>query len=407
MSKDTKIHFAHILTIQQALTQIFKEGFYADRVIERVLKSNPKMGASDRGFVAETTYDVVRWWRLLNFCVETEMDGKNEGDENHLLNILSAYFYLFKDTKAQWQENYGIDFKKIGEKFEEAQKIPAVNYSVPDWMYDLLQSEKLNADRELEALNHEADVVLRVNTLKTTIDQLSRILYHQGIENRKSDLSDTALILAERQNIFRNPLFLEGHFEVQDAGSQCIADFLQAEAGMRVIDACAGAGGKTLALAARMKNKGKILSLDVDKNKLDELMRRSRRAGLGIVEPRVIESTKTIKRLKDSADRLLLDVPCSGLGTLRRNPDSKWKLKESFLNEVREKQKNILQTYSQMVKPGGKMVYATCSILPSENEKQVELFLKNNPSFELENEKSLLPSEAECDGFYMARIAKK
>lgn len=398
----TKIHYAHILIISDALNSIFKDGFYADRVIERVLKSNPKMGSNDRAFVAETTYDVVRWWRLLNESVESSF----EEDENHLLNVLSAYFFLFKHTKAQWQENYGIDFDKIEKKYEEAKKSPAIRHSVPDWMYALIESEKVNADKELEALNREAEVVLRTNTLKTTVEKLSRDLYHQKIENRKTELAPNALILHERQNIFRNPLFLEGNFEVQDAGSQCISDFLGVEPGMRVIDACAGAGGKTLAIAADMKNKGRIISMDVDKNKLDELMRRARRAGAGIIEPKVIESSKTIKRLKDTADRLLLDVPCTGLGTLRRNPDSKWKMKESFVKEVREKQKNILQSYSQMLKTGGKMVYATCSILPSENEKQVELFLHNNPNFKLLQQKTLLPSQEGFDGFYMALMEK-
>lgn len=397
-----KIHFAHIIVISEALNSIFKDGYYADRVIERVLKSNPKMGSNDRAFVAETTYDVVRWWRLLNESVES----KFEEDENHLLNILSAYFFLFKNTKAQWQENYGIDFGKIEKRYEEAKKNPAIRHSVPDWMYELIKSENVDADKELEALNKEAEVILRANTLKTTAEKLSRDLYHQKIENRKTEFAPNAIILEERQNIFRNPLFLDGNFEVQDAGSQCISDYLGAEPGMRVIDACAGAGGKTLAIAADMKNKGRIISMDVDKNKLDELMRRARRAGAGIIEPKVIESSKTIKRLKDTADRLLLDVPCTGLGTLRRNPDSKWKMKESFVKEVREKQKNILQSYSQMLKPGGKMVYATCSILPSENEKQVELFLQNNPNFKLIKQKTLLPSEAGFDGFYMALMEK-
>lgn len=400
--KDTKIHYAHILTIQEALTSIFKDGFYADRVIERVLKSNPKMGSNDRAFVAETTYDVVRWWRLLNETVETNF----EEDENHLLNILSAYFFLFKNTKAQWQENYGINFDWIAKKFEEAKKIPALKHSVPDWMYELISSENINADKELDALNREAEVILRTNTLKTTTEKLSRDLYHQKIENRKTAIAPNAIILNERQNIFRNLLFLDGHFEVQDAGSQCISDFLGAEPGMRVIDACAGAGGKTLSIAADMKNKGRIISMDIDKNKLDELMRRARRAGASIIEPKVIESSKTIKRLKDTADRLLLDVPCTGLGTLRRNPDSKWKMKESFVKEVREKQKNILQSYAQMLKVGGKMVYATCSILPSENENQVELFLQHNPNFKLIKQKTLLPSLEGFDGFYMALMEK-
>jgi 16S rRNA (cytosine967-C5)-methyltransferase len=397
-----KIHFSHILVISEALNSIFKDGYYADRVIERILKSNPKMGSSDRAFVAESTYDAVRWWRLLNETVET----KFEEDENHLLNILSAYFFLFKNTKAQWKENYGIDFDKIERKYTEAKKNPAIRHSVPDWMYEMIVSENVNADKELEALNREAEVILRANTLKTTAEKLSRDLYHQKIENRKTDIAPNAIILHERQNIFRNPLFLEGNFEVQDAGSQCVSDFLGAEPGMRVIDACAGAGGKTLAIAADMKNKGRIISMDVDKNKLDELMRRARRAGAGIIEPKVIESSKTIKRLKDTADRLLLDVPCTGLGTLRRNPDSKWKMKESFVKEVREKQKNILQSYSQMLKVGGKMVYATCSILPSENENQVELFLQNNPNFKLIQQKTLLPSQEGFDGFYMALMEK-
>ncbi len=397
-----KIHYSHILVISEALNSIFKDGYYADRVIERILKSNPKMGSNDRAFVAETTYDVVRWWRLLNETV----DSTFEEDENHLLNILSAYFFLFKNTKAQWQENYGIDFDKIEKKYAEAKKNPAIKHSVPDWMYELIKSENVNADKELEALNREAEVILRANTLKTTAEKLSRDLYHQKIENRKTELAPNAIILQERQNIFRNPLFLEGNFEVQDAGSQCISDFLGAEPGMRVIDACAGAGGKTLAIAADMKNKGRIISMDVDKNKLDELMRRARRAGAGIIEPKVIESSKTIKRLKDTADRLLLDVPCTGLGTLRRNPDSKWKMKESFVKEVKEKQKNILQSYSQMLKAGGKMVYATCSILPSENEKQVELFLQNNPDFKLIKQRTLFPSQEGFDGFYMALLER-
>lgn len=406
--KNNKIHFAHIQTISEALNYIFKEGFYADRVIERVLKSNPKMGAKDRAFIAETTYDVVRWWRLLNECVDTKFDLEaNEEDYfKHFLNILSAYFFLFKETKAQWKENYGIDFSKVEKKYNEAIKTPAIKNSVPDWMYHLIESEGINADEELTALNKEASVVLRVNTLKSSVDQLSRKLYAEGIENSKIDLTPNALVLSKRQNIFKNENFLQGLFEVQDAGSQCIADFLEVEPGMRVVDACAGAGGKTLAIAAYMKNKGRILSMDVEKKKLDELMRRSRRAGAGIVEPRVIESTKTIKRLKDSADRVLLDVPCTGLGTLRRNPDSKWKLTESFVKEVREKQKNILQTYSQMVKPGGKLVYATCSILPSENQEQVKLFLQKNPNFKLIKDQTLLPSQSGFDGFYMAQLEK-
>ena len=176
---------------------------------------------------------------------------------------------------------------------------------------------------------------------------------------------------------------------------------------MRVIDACAGGGGKTLHLAALMKNKGRIIAMDTEAWKLDELKKRARRAGVGNIEPRVIESSKTIKRLENSADRLLLDVPCSGLGVIKRNPDAKWKLTPEFMERVKELQQHILADYSTMLKTNGLMVYSTCSLLPSENEKQVEKFLESRKDkFELLEQKWLKPSEG-FDGFYMALIQRK
>jgi 16S rRNA (cytosine967-C5)-methyltransferase len=177
---------------------------------------------------------------------------------------------------------------------------------------------------------------------------------------------------------------------------------------MRVIDACAGAGGKTLHLAALMRNRGRILALDTDETKLNELRRRARRAGVSdIVESRQITSSKVIKRLANSADRVLLDVPCSGLGTLRRNPDAKWKLSPESLDQVRTLQQDILSGYAQMLKPGGLLVYATCSILPSENQAQVARFLESRgDGFETVGERLLLPS-AGFDGFYMGKIRRK
>ncbi len=194
---------------------------------------------------------------------------------------------------------------------------------------------------------------------------------------------------------------------MQDAGSQLIAPFLKAEPGMRVIDACAGAGGKTLHLASIMENKGRIISMDVEQWKLDELQKRAKRAGASIIETRLIDGTKTIKRLENSADRLLLDVPCSGLGVLKRNPDAKWKLSPKAIEEVKVKQAEIISDYSSMLKKGGIMVYATCSILPSENKSQVNKFLDaQKGGFELLEERTVNPSEG-FDGFYIARILKK
>jgi len=194
---------------------------------------------------------------------------------------------------------------------------------------------------------------------------------------------------------------------VQDASSQLVAEFLKIEPGMRIVDACAGAGGKTLHIASITQNKGRIISLDTEQWKLDETKKRARRAGVSNLEIRLIEGSKTMKKLHDTADRLLLDVPCSGLGVIKRNPDAKWKLSLEFINRLKVMQAEIIQDYSKIVKVGGKMVYATCSILPSENQGQVATFLKNNPNYKLEEEKIVLPSESGFDGFYMARIIRE
>jgi len=190
---------------------------------------------------------------------------------------------------------------------------------------------------------------------------------------------------------------------LQDASSQRVALFLDVNEKMRVIDACAGGGGKTLHIAALMKNTGHIIAMDTEQWKLDELKRRARRASATNIEPRLIDSSKVIKRLYDTADRVLLDVPCSGLGVLRRNPDAKWKLNLEFIERVKKLQYEILDRYSRMVKLHGKLVYATCSILHSENQLQVNLFLEQHKNFKLEEEKQIFPSEG-FDGFYMARM---
>ncbi len=212
--------------------------------------------------------------------------------------------------------------------------------------------------------------------------------------------------LEKRQNVFGWEEYKKGFFEVQDAGSQLIAEFLDVKPGERVIDACAGAGGKALSLAASMNNSGRLIAMDVEEHKLLELKKRAKRNGISNIETRLIEG-KTVKRQRETADKLLLDVPCSGLGVIKRNPDAKWKLRPEFMAEVQQTQQHILRDYSKMLKVGGKMVYATCSILPSENEKQVEKFLAENKDFVLIKDRHVLPSETGFDGFYMALIQRK
>ena len=177
---------------------------------------------------------------------------------------------------------------------------------------------------------------------------------------------------------------------------------------MRIVDTCAGAGGKSLQLAAIMENKGQIIALDIFSNKLKELKRRAKRAGAHNIETRLIDNNKVIKKLHNSADRVLIDAPCSGLGVLSRNPDAKWKLQPEFIKTIQETQADLLDRYSKIMKDDGKMVYATCSILPSENQKQVQAFLQREAGkdFKLVKEKIVLANESGYDGFYMAQLEK-
>ena len=387
--------------VVESLDQIFQEKRYADKVIEKVLKQNPKGGARDRRFIAETTYDIVRWHRLF-------FNLANIAEDDYW-GLLGAWCIWNKIEPPQWEELAGLNKAVFFENYDRAQHVRKVRESIPDWLDELGMQELGNPwEKEIHALNQPAKVVLRVNTLKISRGDLQKQLKQlEGIETvAPADYPD-ALILEERQNIFTRPQFRDGLFEIQDAGSQLISTFLQPASGMRVIDACAGGGGKTLHLAALMKNKGRIIAMDTEAWKLDELKKRARRAGASdIVETRVIDSSKVIKRLENSADRLLLDVPCSGLGVLRRNPDAKWKLSPEFIEKVKLQQQDILIQYSSMLKSGGVLVYSTCSILPSENERQVEQFLQSEGvRFELLEQKTLPPSTG-FDGFFMARMKK-
>ena len=394
-----KLHNNTIRGVHTALEAIFEQGHYADKVIERTLKSNPKWGAKDRSFIAETTYEMVRWWRLVNFL----SPSKEPWD------LFGTYWLMQGNELPPWEEFARLQPEKIKSKYE-AITDPGLLESIPEWL-QTLGSQELGEkwEAEIHALNEEAEVVLRVNTLKTTRERLKNLLEADGIRSYLVKGYPDALVLEERQNVFRHPSFKEGLFEVQDASSQLVAAALLVEPGMRVIDACAGAGGKSLHLAALMGNKGKVISMDVEEWKLQQAKLRARRNGVSIFEPKLIEGSKTIKRLKESADRLLLDVPCSGLGVLRRNPDTKWKLSLESLEKVQKTQQELLQAYPSMLKKGGQLVYATCSILPSENEEQIKKFLESEvgKDFELLEERKVFAQESGFDGFFIARLLKK
>ena len=397
------IHRNLLIGIHDALEEtFFQDKKYADKVLERLLKAHKKWGSADRQVVSEIFYDIVRWKKRLEYYM-------GEGTKpSNIYNLILAYLLWKKVKYKKFDEFDGIKTGGILSKLDKKTfSTKAIEHSVPDWLAGLFEKE-LGAkwEKEMSALNEQAPVILRANSLKISAENLVEILKEEGVNSFVLRGYPDAVQLEEKKNVFLTSAFKEGFFEVQDASSQKIAELLDVKEGMRVVDACAGAGGKTLHIAALMKNKGQIIALDIYEWKLAELKRRAKRAGAFNIETRFIEDNKVIKRLHNTADRLLIDAPCSGLGVLKRNPDSKWKIDEDFINRIKTEQENILQNYSKILKKGGKMVYATCSILPSENGEQVRKFLAENTEFALVKEENIMPSDG-YDGFYMALIERK
>ncbi|WP_242203654.1 RsmB/NOP family class I SAM-dependent RNA methyltransferase [Aestuariivivens insulae] len=402
-----RLHKNLCFAVIDGLTLIFNEGHYADKVIQQLLKRDKRWGARDRAFVAETTYDIVRWKRLYAEIAEV----KPPFDRDNLWRLFAVWATLKGIKLPDWKYFESTPTRKIKGRFDELSKIRKFKESIPDWI-DKIGLEELGEaiwTKEIAALNEQADVILRANTLKTTKEKLQAELFDLDIETTILKGYPQALKLNERANVFTTQAFKNGLFEVQDASSQLVAEFLNVKPGMRVVDACAGAGGKTLHIASLMENKGQIIAMDIYANKLHELKRRAKRNGAHNIETRHIDSTKVIKKLYGKADRVLIDAPCSGLGVLRRNPDAKWKLEPAFVDKIKATQQDILQQYSKMVKAGGQLVYATCSVLPSENQKQVETFLKSESGkdFTLAKDKKVLAHKSGFDGFYMALLERK
>ena len=400
-----KLHRNLVFAAIDSLQLIFNEQKQADKVLKNTLKRDKRWGSRDRGFIAETTYDIVRWKRLYSKIAEV----KEPFDRTNLFRLFTVWATLKGIQIPDWPQFENTPTRKIKGRFDELSKIRKYKESIPNWLDELGINELGKKwDKEIHSLNQTADVVLRVNTLKTTKEQLQNNLQDLEIETEILKGHPQALKLKERTNVFVTDAFQKGWFEVQDASSQKVAKFLNPKPGSRVVDTCAGAGGKSLHLAALMENKGQIIALDIYDNKLKELKRRAKRNGAHNIETRTIDSSKVIKKLIEKADKILIDAPCSGIGVLKRNPDSKWKLQPEFLVKIRDTQKEILDSYSRMVKPGGQMVYATCSILPSENENQVKEFLKREAGkdFKFIKEEKVLPSESGYDGFYMALLQK-
>ena len=402
-----RLHRNLVYTTIDSLNAIFNEGEYADKVVARALKKDKRWGSADRKFVAETIYEIVRWKRLYGEIAEV----REPYDRDNLWRMFAAWAVLRGFPIPDWRQLEGTPERRIKGRFDELSKLRTIRESIPDWMDQLGVAElgEENWAKEIHAQNEPAKVILRTNTLKTTREKLRAILMDLDIATDPLPDRPEALVLRERANVFLTDAFKQGLFEVQDASSQLVAHLLDVQPGMRVVDACAGAGGKTLHLASLMENKGQLIAMDLYESKLKQLKLRAKRNGAFNIEYRIIDSTKVIKKLQDKADRVLIDAPCSGLGVLRRNPDAKWKLQPEFIENIKKVQSEVLESYSRMVKPGGKLVYATCSILPSENRAQVDRFLTSEAgkSFNFVKDSSILASDSGFDGFYMALMERK
>jgi 16S rRNA (cytosine967-C5)-methyltransferase len=391
-----KLYKNLVNSLAQILQDVFLNGRYADKAIERAFKQNAQWGSRDRRFIAEGVYDIVRYYRLYASLAESENN----------FWFMVACWLVTKDVEIpDWPEFKHVNPALVKERKKELSQNVVVRESYPDWLWERGVTElgKNTWGEQAIALNKQAEVYLRVNSLKCNREDALKKLLEENIAGDITPEIPECIKLQKRENIFRSKLFRDGMIEVQDGGSQQIAHFLDPKSGDVILDACAGAGGKSLHLAALMKNKGKIISMDVEDWKLEELKKRARRAGAFNIETRLGSKNPTIKGLEGKADKVLLDVPCSGSGVLKRNPDAKWKLSNEGINEIIQVQRSILNEYSKAVRKGGILVYSTCSIFPSENKKQVTDFLESHSEFKLECEKIILPSGS-FDGFYMAKM---
>ncbi|WP_414708249.1 RsmB/NOP family class I SAM-dependent RNA methyltransferase [Pusillimonas sp.] len=364
------------------LGEILQWQFPADAVLSRWLRAHPKLGARDRAELADGVFDVLRHLRRYR---QFSQSGTGPASRRLAILGLSAVFEpakldeaLSADEKAWLERVRGIDLNSLA---------PEIRWSLPDWLMQRLGGLD-DVQQLVEALNQSAPLDLRVNSMKAERDVMLQTL-REGpaarYDPQPTPYSPWGIRMQGRPPVNRWPMFERGEIEVQDEGSQILTALVGPRRGEMIIDYCAGAGGKTLLLGAMMRSTGRLYAFDVSAARLARAKPRFARSGLSNIVPVVIspDNDQRVRRLRGKAHRVLVDAPCSGLGTLRRNPDLKWRQHPESLDELRALQARILRQASACVAAGGRLVYATCSVLPEENERQVEAFLAENPEFKL------------------------
>ncbi len=396
----------------------------ADVKLSYFFRHYPKLGSRDRAFIAEAVYGVLRRLRTLRALAEPSTPKRlllawmaRHGGFN-----LRQFEGVVKDDDMAWLKRIkSVDLAQLPEN---------VRLDLPDWLIERLGAQHGDAAGDslatlAEALNRPAPLDLRVNPLKVDRDEVLKRLNAQDIPAAPTPYSPFGIRLQGKPALQKHPLFLDGSIEVQDEGSQLLGLLLAPKRGEMVCDFCAGAGGKTLLLGALMRNSGRLYAFDVSEKRLAKLKPRLARSGLSNVQAQVIDHERDtkVKRLTGKFDRVLVDAPCSGLGTLRRNPDLKWRQSPESVSELVAKQGAILDSASRLVKSGGRLVYATCSLLREENEDIVADFLATHPDFipvpvgeilaahkiplEMGETLRLNPAVHGSDGFFAAVLEKR
>ena len=413
---------AQIQSASQALRSVLRFDYPADSVLSHFFRDFRELGARDRAFVAEAVYGVLRRKRTLErLC----------GERSSTRHLVLAWLARVEGTTLR-QLGDGLhgrdtDFFTQVKGREIGELSFAESADLPDWLAERLLASRSEAEvlALAQSLNRPAPLDLRANPLKLDRDALVDKLKADGVGCAPGRFSPLAVRLEGKPALQKHPLFLDGSFEVQDEGSQLLGFLLQPKRGEMVVDFCAGAGGKTLLLGALMRNTGRLYAFDVSEKRLGKLKPRVARSGLSNIHPVVIasENDPRVKRLAGKIDRVLVDAPCSGLGTLRRNPDLKWRQSPEALAELTTKQAAILASAARLVKPGGRLVYATCSLLPEENEAIVAAFLAANEAFAPVSAEEVLakqgitiacgeqlhltPAGHDTDGFFAAVLERK
>lgn len=345
-----------------------------DALLSKFFRENRKLQFADRGIIAETVYTVLRNYYKLTATV---------GVKNTFSLIGYVWLHYLKIPTIELSKLKAINLKII----EETAKVDLDLIEFPEWIQKRLAAYLTDSEiRQLsKAMADQAPLTLRVNTLKMSVTEVVRILNAEGIKSTVTKYSPFGITLANKADLMRNKLFLEGAIEVQDEASQLAGILLEPKRSEMVVDFCAGSGGKTLIFGMLMKNTGRIYAFDINERRLGNLTPRLARSGLSNVYPQLIESENDsrIKRLHGKIDKVFVDAPCLGLGTLRRNPDLKFRYNEDSLIQINQQQFSILNAASKLIKVGGRIVYATCSILREENQEIIEKFLAENSSFKL------------------------